>query len=79
MMCDDTTNRKSPSTKMLTITTPDIINGQIKSIKVKNEKYHDVNLKFLQTVHDTMEIDENPTPMGDTTTSRATTKPIDKR
>jgi hypothetical protein len=47
MMCDDTTNRKSPSTKMLTITTPDIINGQIKSIKVKNEKYHDVNLKFI--------------------------------
>lgn len=49
----------SVRTKIVTITTPDIINGRIKCIEVKNEKFHGVNLKFTEG----MQVDEhNPTP-----------------
>lgn len=49
----------SVRTKIVTITTPDIINGRIKCIEVKNEKFHSVNLKFTEG----MQVDEhNPTP-----------------
>ena len=46
-------------TKIVTITTPDIINGRIKCIEVKNEKFHNVNLKFTEG----MQVDDHtPTP-----------------
>ncbi len=32
--------------KIVKIVTPDIINGIIKQIKVQNEQYHNVSLKF---------------------------------
>jgi hypothetical protein len=39
-------NSKSqqPITKVIKITTPDIINGRIKSIEVHDERYHSVSL-----------------------------------
>ena len=42
MVLDDSTKQ----TKLVSITTPDIVNGRIKSIEVSNEKYHDVHLRF---------------------------------
>ena len=42
MVLDDSTKQ----TKLVSITTPDIVNGRIKSIQVSNEKYHDVHLRF---------------------------------
>lgn len=47
-MSDGSCNNQQTSqrTKTVQITTPDIINGVIKSIEVQDERYHSVMLKF---------------------------------
>jgi hypothetical protein len=43
MVCDE---EHSISNQVVTITTPDIVNGRIKSIEVKNELFHNVKISF---------------------------------
>lgn len=39
-------------TQVVTITTPNIINGKIKRIQVNNDKFHKVNLNFELDIED---------------------------
>lgn len=39
--CADLSNQK-----VISITTPDIVNAKIKTISVSTEKYHEVNIKM---------------------------------
>lgn len=49
---------------MVSIKTPDIVNGRIRRIEVKNDKYHDVNLKMLLGAEDG-KVDEYSGKMAD--------------
>lgn len=62
---EDISSGKATQKKRNTIkiTTPDIINGQVKSIFIKNEQYHTVNLSFSKgstssASNEGMDIDE---------------------
>jgi hypothetical protein len=45
-MMQDDESKMPGQTKIITITTPDILSGKIKGIEIKNEMYHNVCIKF---------------------------------
>lgn len=57
MKVEATSNDDDSNTSVITITTPDIVNGKIKSIEVENSKYHSVSMKFSNE-SDKMEVDD---------------------